>query len=144
MQLDRWIALATITLAGGYALIALRFNVTAVGDPLGPSAFPLTLAVLMTLCALILLMRPADASVTASLQLAAKIGGVLSCLVGFALLVDWLGFLITTTLTMIALGLLFNGPRWRIVAGAIAFALLGYALFVAGLGLRLPVGSLFS
>jgi len=63
--------------------------------------------------------------------------------VAYAYLVVPLGFILTTTLEMTLLSLLFGARWWQGLLGALAFTLAVYFLFTEALGVTLPVGRVF-
>lgn len=144
MQIDRWIALGLFVLSGWYGFTARQFTETAMGDPLGPSAFPVTLSILLAISSAWLFIRPGEDQPAFNTTIVVRTAGVLISLIAFALLLEFLGFVITTTLTMIALATIFDGPRKASIAAAVLFSLVAYALFGLALDLRLPAGQFFS
>jgi putative tricarboxylic transport membrane protein len=149
MDENRWstrvAGLVLLILAVGYGLQAQRFEATAMGDPLGPRAFPVVLAVLTGAISLYLVARPdAEGEAWPSRGLWGRIGLVLLSFVAYAYLLVPLGFIVATILEVTALSLLFRGPPLWSVVGAVAFSFATYALFVYALGLPLPAGWLFT
>ena len=81
-----------------------------------------------------------------SCQLAVARNGRLAVLASFsvyALLLAPLGFLMSTTLVVTTLSLVFAGPPGRSLASAAILSGVMYLVFVYGLGLSLPLGTLF-
>ena len=65
------------------------------------------------------------------------------CLFGYAIVVDWLGFVLTTFIAVLALFHLFESKKgWLVVIKAALIAIGNYLFFVEGLGLSLPRGFL--
>jgi putative tricarboxylic transport membrane protein len=65
------------------------------------------------------------------------------CLFGYAIVVDWLGFVLTTFIVVLALFHLFEPKRgWLVVIKAAVIATANYLFFVEWLGLSLPQGFL--
>jgi putative tricarboxylic transport membrane protein len=72
-----------------------------------------------------------------------RIGGTLATMVGFALALERLGFLLTTFLLMVLLLRAIESQRWpKVVAIALMTALISYAIFGWLLGIPLPAGVL--
>lgn len=143
MNSDRWLALMLLALGATYGYAASLFTTTALGDPVGPSAFPLVLASFLVFFSLLLLIKPGPASFGFTGKPFFRLGAVLLSLLGFVVLVEWLGFIITTIVTMTTLALIFQGPRWVSLLCAVIFGVATYVIFDLGLGLSLPAGSLF-
>ena len=72
-----------------------------------------------------------------------RIGATLATMVGFALALERLGFLLTTFLLMVLLLRAIESQRWyKVVAVALTTALISYAIFGWLLGIPLPAGIL--
>ena len=72
-----------------------------------------------------------------------RIGATLATLVGFALVLEWLGFLLSTFLLMVLLLRAIEAPKWsKVVIVALTTALASYILFAWLLGVPLPAGVL--
>ena len=67
----------------------------------------------------------------------------ISALLGYAWILEPLGFLLSTSLLFSALGLLLAAKLWQTALAGLCFASLLYALFVWGLALYLPTGTLW-
>ena len=136
-------AVAALALLAGWE--AWGYRVAFVTDAAGPRALPLLAVGLLLAGALALALRPARTTGGGTSQA----GGILRPL-GAALLlgavpvlISWLGFMITAAGAMAGLAMILGAPRsGAIVAGSVTAVGL-YLLFVYGLGVPLPVGSLF-
>ena len=72
-----------------------------------------------------------------------RIGATLATLIGFALLLEWLGFLLSTFLLMVLLLRAIEAPKWpKVIVVALVTALVSYGLFAWLLGVPLPAGVL--
>jgi putative tricarboxylic transport membrane protein len=72
-----------------------------------------------------------------------RIGVTLATLIGFALVLEWLGFLLSTFLLMILLLRAIEAPHWsRVIVVALVTAALSYGLFGWLFGVPLPAGVL--
>ncbi len=140
---DRIVGALFLLLAVAYALEASRMQVGFLSDPLGPRPFPYIIAALVGLSALWLLFRPDPDPTWPPRHLWPTFGLVLLSLVAYAYLLLPLGFILTTTLEMTLLSLLFGARWWQGLGGALAFTLAVYFLFTEGLGVSLPVGRIF-
>ena len=142
------ISLILIGLAG---FILLQSRNLAFGSLRAPQIafFPRTLATLLLIFAVILLaqtllggeIRRGPDKIVAEGWV--RIGGTLATMVGFALALERLGFLLTTFLLMVLLLRAIESQRWpKVVAIAIMTALISYAIFGWLLGIPLPAGVL--
>ena len=142
------VALNLIGLAG-YLLFegrALRFGTVRVPQT---AFFPSVLAVLLLLfsvLALVQALRQTE-SARAPGKIAAdgwfRIGATLATLIGFALVLEWLGFLLSTFLLMVLLLRAIEAPKWsKVLVVALATALASYGIFAWLLGVPLPAGVL--
>jgi putative tricarboxylic transport membrane protein len=136
---DRWIALGLLAFAGLYALRARTFEAGFLVDPVGPRAFPLLLAGVMALAALLLGVRPTGERPAWPSRPAWLRAGILCVsLVAYGYLLEPLGYLVATTAVMVVLGALFGGPPARNALAALCVVVLLYFLFSSLLGLYLP------
>lgn len=140
---DRITGLLILLLALGYGLEASRMQVGFLSDPLGPRPFPYIIALLVGLSALWLLFKPDPEPTWPPPRFWPVLGLVLLSLVAYAYLVVPLGFVLTTTLEMTLLSVLFGARWWQGLSGALAFTLVVYFLFTEGLGVTLPMGRIF-
>lgn len=139
---DRITGVALLLVALAYGIEAWGFRATFYTDPLGARAFPLAIAVFLAPLAMFLIGRPQFAAKWPDLPAWPPLVVVLATFVGYALLLEPLGFFIATSLVFVVFALLYRISAWRgLVAGALFSAGL-YALFVWGLSLYLPVGDL--
>jgi putative tricarboxylic transport membrane protein len=136
---DRWIALGLLALAGLYAWEARTFQAGFLVDPVGPRAFPLLLAGLMGLAALLLGLRPGAGRPAWPARPTWMRAGVLCAgLVAYGYLLEPLGYVAATTAVMLGLATLFGGPPARAGLASLAVVVTLYLLFSALLGLYLP------
>lgn len=147
---DRAAALVLVGGAVAYLIGARRLVSPAMGDPLGPSAFPLLLGAALLLLAILLLLFPP----TAVSEVArppgtgpARFGRpalVMALLLGNALTMEWLGYAVSTFGFLLgALAVLGEKPWPRGLLFSLAFTAGLYLLFARALHLTLPVGTLF-
>jgi putative tricarboxylic transport membrane protein len=122
----------------------LRFGTIAAP---GPGFFPLCLAAALCLSALGLLVRAWRMAPTATapmpgLRRTAVAGTLLSLLV-YALVLEWLGFLLATFALLLFFFRALQRQSWLVVlAGSLATSVLGYLVFKTWLGVSLPAGLL--
>jgi putative tricarboxylic transport membrane protein len=139
---DRIFGALMLLLAAAYMWTARGFDPGFMSDPLGPQTFPYLLGAVLAVTALYLLLRPDAPAQWPDWRHLLQMGLVVVVLVAYAGLLEWLGFLIATTLTVLILG-------WRLGASLKTAALTGigvslavYGLFDILLELPLPAGLL--
>ena len=72
-----------------------------------------------------------------------RIGATLAIMLGFALVLEWLGFLLATFLLMVLLLRAIEAPSWsKVIIVASITSVLSYGLFAWLLGVPLPAGIL--
>jgi putative tricarboxylic transport membrane protein len=111
--------------------------------------FPKTLAVVLASLSLVLLAQalagtkvPLDSDKIGSAGWF-RIGASLATLIGFALALEPLGFLLSTFLLMVCLLRTIEAQSWgKVIAVALATSLITYGLFAWLLGVPLPAGVL--
>ena len=125
-----------------------RFNFGTLRVP-QTGFFPKTLVTLLLLLSLVLLVQALRQKETerGREKIAAdgwsRIGATLATMIGFALVLEWLGFLLSTFLLMVLSLRAIEAPRWsKVFTVALATALASYGLFAWLLGVPLPAGVL--
>jgi putative tricarboxylic transport membrane protein len=144
------IAVAAILLAlAGYIFLAA--NALPFGTARVPQTafFPKTMAVLLAILSLVVLAQALARTKTTfdSDKIGSagwfRIGATLATLAGFALVLERLGFLLSTFLLMVCLLRAIEAQSWgKIIAVALATSLITYGLFARLLGVPLPAGVL--
>lgn len=143
MAADRIFGAVMIVLALGYILSAMNIQTSFLSDPVGPRIFPYMVAGVVILCSLVMILKPDPDAEWPGPAMLLKIGAALAVLIGYALVIRPLGFIIPTA---IASGLLAYMIAPRAVPAALAGLGLGVGLYVLfkvilGLGLvALPRG----
>ncbi|MBE0453216.1 tripartite tricarboxylate transporter TctB family protein [Roseovarius autotrophicus] len=137
MAADRIFGVVMIVLALGYILSAMNIQTSFMSDPVGPRVFPYMVAGVIILCSLVMLLRPDPNANWPAPMMALKIGAALTVLVGYALLIRPMGFIIPTAIASAAISYMISP---RPVPAALAGLGLGTGLFVLfkvvlGLGL---------
>ena len=143
--------IAAAGLAGLAGYILFESRKLAFGNLRVPQTgfFPRALGILLVLLALGELLRALRHSeAVLSMEKIAgegwiRIGATLATMLGFALVLEWLGFLLATFLLMVLLLRAIEAPRWpKVFVVALVTALLSYGLFAYLLGVPLPAGIL--
>ena len=128
-----------------YLFMAREFRIAFIADPIGPRAFPVGIGILALLAGIALFFS-SEGEGEAPLDVFARLrASVLAAsLLAYAVLLEPLGFIASTTLETMVLVVLFRGRPLH----GLAFGLLtGFALFLLfgyGLSIPLPAGRLFS
>jgi putative tricarboxylic transport membrane protein len=123
----------------------LRFGTVAAP---GPGFFPLCLAMALCLAAIGLLVRAwrgAAAGVWTPTPDARRfaVAGTLGALLVYALVLEWLGFLLATFALLVFFFRALQRQSWLVVVtGSLATSLLSYLVFKIWLGINLPGGFL--
>lgn len=147
---DRWIgvvllALSVAYMAGAWALP--RFQMTTVIDAW---VFPMAVGLVLAALSLVLILRPGGRAGTgpqaAAFEFPEQVGRpvlVLLALVAYALLLDPLGFILSTSLFFLATSAILGWRRWLVAAAvAVGSSVAVYAVFTRLLAIPLPPGPL--
>lgn len=142
---DRIVGLLLLVVGVAYAASTSQIRIGFTSDTLGPRAVPYLLAAALVALSLTLILRPARISSIdwPSPPAAAGVAAAVASLVVYALLLERLGFLVSTTMELAFLSLLYGARAVPSVVSAVITTLLLYGLFNFLLGLRLPVGHIF-
>lgn len=140
---DRVSGLALALLAVLVVLEARTYTVGFLTDPLGPRAVPFLVALFLLASGIWLASKPGAHAVWPPAAVWRRLGFAVVALVVYAVLIDSLGFFITTTLTVTTLSVTFGGRTKQSVLAAALFTVTVYVLFVYLLGIPLPIGDLF-
>ena len=149
---DRVIFVCTLILAGIYFYATERLPSLEIGDPLGPKAFPRLLGIALVITAVILLLeilrarrKPVRAPASAEPigpGAYLVVAGVVVWTIGYFLIFERLGFMISTSIYLLGLMSYFHRGKWvSNVLSAFGFAIGAYFLFKV-LGVQLAPGIL--
>lgn len=143
MRGDRIFGLVMMIVALGYVLSARNIQTSFISDPVGPRVFPYIIGAVMMLCSLVLVLRPdPDVAWPVGATLV-QLGIALGVLVGYAYLIDDLGFIVPTVIASGVISYLISPRIGPAVASGVGLGLGLFVLFkmVLGLGLQgLPPG----
>jgi len=138
-----WICLSLFIMAGSYKLGLEDFH-----NP-GAGLMPFLLGGALFLVSIPLVVKslskrearntPGEATLSGKIN-AWKVGSVSGSLLAYALLLEKLGFLITTTLLFVFLFKVAGSSKWRTVLAASVFTVIISYLVFTSLGLRFPKG----
>jgi putative tricarboxylic transport membrane protein len=144
MSLYRRLPGAVLAAAGlACGVEATTFDVAFLTDPVGPKALPLLAAAILMAVGVRETIRPNAAVVWPSRRAIARAGGATVAFLAYSVALPWLGFFLSTALVVTALSTLFGAQLRRTLPAAAGLAGALWLLFVVGLGLPLPVGSLW-
>ncbi|MEI4471188.1 tripartite tricarboxylate transporter TctB family protein [Frigidibacter sp. MR17.24] len=134
------VMLGVTALYGWYAVFGIRAPFQY--DPLGPESWPRLLSLVAALCFAAILLRPGVASMGTGRPTWIKLGIMAVLLLGYAELLEPLGFVLAT-LGFGALAGRLLGAAWTrsLAFGAVA-GVVGYVVCAGLLGLNLPAGPL--
>ena len=138
---DRIAGLILLALAVAYGVTASGFQ-AMIGDPLGPSVFPLVLAFPMGALSLYLLLRPDPEPAWPRGWPLLKQAAAIGVFIAYAFLLEPLGFIVTTFIAVIALGSLLGATLVQAAAAGLGIAVVLFILFHYALSLPLPTGVL--
>ena len=149
MMTDRVIFVCTIIIAAVYLYATTLIPSLEIGDPLGPKAFPRLLGITLLIAAGLLFLeiwkerrapKPAPGAELAAWRYAGIIVAVTVWTGVYYAVFDKLGYIIATTLYLLALMAWFNRGKWLAnVLTTVLFAVLSYIMFVK-LDVNLPRG----
>ena len=151
---DRVIFVFTLVLAGVYFYATEQLPSLEIGDPLGPKAFPRLLGIALLITAVVLLLEIIRSRRTAPAAPRAKtdagkpgsqfvVAAVAVWTFLYFLVFEPLGYVIATTIYLIALTSYFNRGKWVAnVLTSVLFCLGSYLMFTKLLGVTLARGIL--
>jgi putative tricarboxylic transport membrane protein len=149
---DRHTVLATagfgaLLLLAGVLVIVDAVRLPATSAVVGPAVVPLPVGVLLGAVGAGLLvqarmqLRSAEPGRPWQPRAGLRVLGLVAALVGFALLLPLLGYVVTATALFVAAALLLDAPRdWRVLAWGWALAAVVFLVFDRLIGLTLPAG----
>ena len=140
---DRITGLLLLLLAIAYGVAGYRFESTFITDPLGPNAFPVMLAVFLALFSFYLLFRPDPEPNWPPSKSLRRQGMALGALIVYGVILEFIGFIISSIALVGFLSYLMGANRRYIAATGICASVFLYFLFNDFLGLPLPAGEIF-
>lgn len=139
---DRYLGAAALAFAALMAWFGWGIEAPFSYEPVGPRTFPLLLAACIGLCGLWLLLKGRFTAHGNPPGANGRIALMVVYCIAYALLFDWLGFIIATTLVAILVGRLFGGAWRKVVIGGVVMSVFFYLLFDRLLDVVLPPGLL--
>ncbi|MEO1723667.1 MAG: tripartite tricarboxylate transporter TctB family protein [Pseudomonadota bacterium] len=131
-----------ILLAAFFIWGAFQIELSFITDPVGPRTFPIIIGTLIGVASLVVLLRPDPDPDWPELPRLLEIGASVVVMLGYAILLPELGFVIATAIASAFLTWrLGTAPLWSLVSG-VATSLGIYVVFHLILGLSLAKGPL--
>ena len=142
MRAERIGATVVLLLGAGYLWAAIFMEEVTIGDPLGPTVFPIILGALMVALGFSLLIRPVGVSSSQPFTKTAACALVLAVLLcAYSFGIESIGYPAATFLFLLVASRLLGETSW--VAGLViplAVSLGVFVLFTRGLDIPLPLG----
>jgi putative tricarboxylic transport membrane protein len=139
---DRVLGVAALLLAAFLTWQGWGLQAPFAYEPVGPRAFPLLLALVIALCGAWLLAKGRFVAPGNPPGANGRIALLVGLVAGYALLFQWLGFVIATALMVTVVGRLFGGSWRGCVVGGVSMGVLFFLLFDKLLDVVLPTGIL--
>jgi putative tricarboxylic transport membrane protein len=134
---------AVFAIAALYTLQAQTYQITF-GDVLGPSVFPVIVGIPMMILSASLVVFPTGQVDWPPRDRLWRQAAALAVFVGYTLVMEQIGFPITTAILIAVIGIIMGGAPWRAVILGAVFGPGLWALFDQVLGLPLDfLGTLF-
>ncbi|QQP92706.1 tripartite tricarboxylate transporter TctB family protein (plasmid) [Skermanella sp. TT6] len=122
---DRIFSVALLAITAIYAVMAISIEVPFQYEPLGPQAWPILLAIVVGICGVIVLVRPDAEPEWPPRTVLRRAVILLVGLVLYAVLLEPLGFMITTTLVCGTFALMLGAPKIPAVVFALVMGVPG-------------------
>lgn len=139
---DRLLGTACIVSSAAMAWTVQDYAAAISYEPIGPRAFPLLLLTGLGLSGLWLVLRPMAHNETFHGVPWKPTALCATAVLAYALLFQWLGFVLATALMTLPVGMAFGGSWKQSLVGGTALGLSLYLLFDKLLDVVLPVGLL--
>jgi putative tricarboxylic transport membrane protein len=139
---DRVLGAACVVASIAMAWSAQDYSAAISYEPVGPRAFPLLLSCCLGLGGLWLVLRP---SIGKEAFKGVPWKGTTLCFIAvliYALLFQWFGFILATTVMSLPIGMAFGGSWQKALIGGLGLGLSLYLLFDKVLDVVLPMGLL--
>jgi putative tricarboxylic transport membrane protein len=139
---DRILGAVCIAASAAMAWAAQDYAAAISYEPVGPRAFPLLLASGLCLSGLWLMLRPSGNANTLRGVPWKPTAVCAAAVLSYALMFQWLGFVLATSLMALPVGMAFGGSWKQALASGVALGLMFYLLFDKLLDVVLPGGLL--
>ena len=140
MKSDR--ILATIVLAASLGMMwaAIQIQESFIQDPMGPKSFPMLIAVLMAVSAVVMFFKPDADPHWPGLYKILELFAVTGVLIAYAQLLPMVGFVLATTCASAFLTWRLGGNARQSAIGGICTAVSIFVLFQYALGVNMAKG----
>jgi len=135
---DRIVGLVLLAFSIWYGVTARTYE-ASFGDPLGPAALPMMLSVPAGLLSLALILRPDPEPQWATGRPLLRQLAAVAVLIGYAMLLDTLGFILATALGVMLLGRLLQSTWMKSALSGLVTSVVLFVAFDMLLGLPLPL-----
>ncbi|KAB0610894.1 tripartite tricarboxylate transporter TctB family protein [Castellaniella defragrans] len=139
---DRLLGVSALVFAALMAWFGHDLQAPFSYEPVGPRAFPLLIALIVALCGAWLLFKNWRSTKQAPHIDWPRLLLMVVYVFGYALLFEWLGFIIATAIVTVLIGRLFGGGWGKMIIGGITMSVLFFLLFDRALDVVLPLGLL--
>ena len=138
---DRLLGILCLTLGIWYVLETRNIaTIDFVTGPVGPRTLPRLIGVLFAGLGVVLIVKPDEPPGWGSPTVWYRLAAVIAASFLFGQLIEPVGFIISSTILSIAIGLLFKGPIRKLVPLSLVFAIVVAFIFNNLLELKLPHG----
>lgn len=141
---ERIFGIVWLGLSLAMAWIAWNIEIAFSYEPVGPRVLPIILALLMAVCAAMMVLRPAPEPHWPPGHVLPRMLIMVVTLFLYAWFFETLGFPLATAVFATVVGLLFGGHWLKCVISGVAMGVLLYFLFDRMLDVTLPLGRIFS
>lgn len=139
---DRVLGVFALVLAAFLTAFGYGLEAPFAYEPVGPRAFPLLLAFIIALCGLRLVTKGGNPVEPNPAGANTRILIMVGLLAAYALMFQWLGFVIATAAMTTLVGRLFGGAWTRCLIGGVVMSVFFFLLFDKALDVVLPTGIL--
>lgn len=137
MSGDRLFGLAIVLVAGGYILSATTIQIPLFPDPMGPRMFPYIIGAGLVICGAVMMLKPDPEAHWPSAGTMGLLVAAAVVMVGYALTLKPLGFLIPTAVTAGILSYMLRPRPLPALLTGVGLSLGLFVLFRYALGLGL-------
>ncbi len=127
----------------GLGLETSTYEVVFMSDPVGPRALPGLASAILFAAGVFTMLRPPEDFTWLTRSTATRTGLAAGIFFRYSVLLPVLGFFVATTMAVSGLSKLFEAPGRKALGAAALLSAALWLLFVPGLGLPLPIGSLW-
>ena len=142
MTNDRTLGISALVIAALMTAYGYGLDAPFAYEPVDPKAFPLITAGIIAVCGLILTIRGGGVVPPAGSGVNRALLALAGCLLAYALLFQPLGFIVSTTLLMMPIAMIFGARWWQGLLTGAVLAISSFLLFDRALAVVLPAGVL--